>query len=547
MKIEKENLNELFIIEDKKSFSMKSDLKVIKLMSDTLYKNKQQSVFREIYSNCQDAQLMNKNKKPIDLSFYFNYNEDKFESFDIGFRDYGPGIDPNKIVDIYCTFFGSSKSETNSQIGGFGLGCKSPISICNSYLVHNYYNGKVYKYLIEYDETLTISLISEEETNEDNGIFVKIRFYDVNKNNKEPAYLYKELLYSYIPRMLVSSLFKTNIKVFIDGNFINSGIFVPNRIKLKDNYYISNSLMYFNILSDSFGMLFKENASINYEEIRSTPQTNREILLLNGSIPFDYHEIRNDISLSKDINKEQLIANTENMYNTLYGILNKPELHFNFEDGIIEQKMYDRPEYIYEIIQFPVGTIDISTSREYAMNTPENVSIITKSIEEADKFLSSIKIDKRSIDLNYFNNIKKPFINTETSKIDLSLIGEEDKIKIKIRTYRKDVNRHDSSNIIIVNKKYDKSHLLKFNSNVIWAEENMHKYLFNPLSLYNDNININRLINIYLSIDNDQKILNEFINLYSDVLKVNKNAKSNINLSKNILEDSKDDLEILFG
>lgn len=547
MKIEKENLNELFIVEDKKSFSMKSDLKVIKLMSDTLYKNKQQSVFREIYSNCQDAQLMNKNKKPIDLSFYFNYNENKFESFDIGFRDYGPGIDPDKIVDIYCTFFGSSKSETNSQIGGFGLGCKSPISICNSYLVHNYYNGKVYKYLIEYDETLTISLTSIEDTNEDNGIFVKIRFYDVNKNNKEPAYLCKELLYSYIPKILVSSLFKTNIKMFIDGNFINSGIFVPNRIKLKDNYYIANSLMYFNILSDSFEMLFKENALIYYEEIRAAPQINREILLLNGSIPFDYHEIRNDISLSKDINKEQLIANSENIYNTLYGVLSKPELHFNFENGVIEQKMYERSEYIYEIIQFPVGTIDISTSREYAMNTPENVNIITKSIEEADKFLSSIKIDKRNVDLNYFNNINKPFINKKTSKIDLSLIEEEDKIKIKIRTYRKDVNGYNGFKIMIVNKKYDKSHLLKFNTNLIWAEESMHKYLFNTNFLYNDSSNINRLIDTYLSVDNNQKILNEFINSYFDILNIDKNIKSNINLSKNILEDSKDDLEILFG
>lgn len=547
MKIEKENLNELFIVEDKKSFSMKSDLKVIKLMSDTLYKNKQQSVFREIYSNCQDAQLMNKNKKPIDLSFYFNYNEDKFESFDIGFRDYGPGIDPDKIVDIYCTFFGSSKSETNSQIGGFGLGCKSPISICNSYLVHNYYNGKVYKYLIEYDETLTISLTSVEETNEDNGIFVKIRFYDVNKNNKEPAYLYKELLYSYIPKILVSSLFKTNIKMFIDGNFINSGIFVPNRIKLKDNYYIANSLMYFNILSDSFEMLFKENALIHYEEVRADPQINREILLLNGSIPFDYHEIRQDISLSKDINKEQLITNVENIYNTLYGVLSKPELHFNFEDGVIEQKMYERSEYIYEIIQFPVGTIDISTSRENAMNTPENVNIITKSIEEADKFLSFIKIDKRNVDLNYFNNINKPFINKETSKINLSLIEEEDKIKIKIRTYRKNINEYGGFKIMIVNKKYDKSHLLKFNTNLIWAEKSMYKYLFNNNFLYNDSLNINRLIDTYLSIDNNQKILNEFINSYFDVLNVNKDVKSNINLSKNILEDSKDDLEILFG
>ena len=425
MKIEKENLNELFIIEDKKSFSMKSDLKVIKLMSDTLYKNKHQSVFREIYSNCQDAQLMNKNKKPIDLSFYFNYNEDKFESFDIGFRDYGPGIDPDKIVDIYCTFFGSSKSETNSQIGGFGLGCKSPISICNSYLVHNYYNGKVYKYLIEYDKTLTISLTSVEDTNEDNGIYVKIRFYEVDKDKNDLSFINKELLYSYIPKMLVSSLFKTNIKVFIDGNLINSGVFTPNRFKIKDNYYLANSLKYFNILSDSFEMLFKENALNNYELIIAPQNINREMILLNGSIPFDYQEIKQDISINNDINKEVLLANSENIYNTLYGILNKTELCFNFNDGIIESRSYDINRFIYEIIQFPIGTIDISTSREYAMNTPENINVISKSIKEADKFLSSIKVDKRNVDLTYFNDIKNPFINKENSKIDLSLIGKK--------------------------------------------------------------------------------------------------------------------------
>ena len=150
------------------------------------------------------------------------------------------------------------KSETNSQIGGFGLGCKSPISICNSYLVHNYYNGKVYKYLIEYDKTLTISLTSVEDTNEDNGIYVKIRFYEVDKDKNDLSFINKELLYSYIPKMLVSSLFKTNIKVFIDGNLINSGVFTPNRFKMKDNYYLANSLKYFNILSDSFKCYLKK-------------------------------------------------------------------------------------------------------------------------------------------------------------------------------------------------------------------------------------------------------------------------------------------------
>ena len=82
-------------------------------------------------------------------------------------------------------------------------------------------------------------------------------------------------------------------------------------------------------------MLFKENALNNYELIIAPQNINREMILLNGSIPFDYQEIKQDISINNDINKEVLLANSENIYNTLYGILNKTELCFNFNDGIL--------------------------------------------------------------------------------------------------------------------------------------------------------------------------------------------------------------------
>ena len=152
------------------------------------------------------------------------------------------------------------------------------------------------------------------------------------------------------------------------------------------------------------------------------------------------------------------------------------------------------------------------------MNTPENINVISKSIKEADKFLSSIKVDKRNVDLTYFNDIKNPFINKENSKIDLSLIEEEDKIKLRIRVYRKQIDIKSYGNIIIINKKYDKSHLLKFNTNVIWVEKNMSKYINNTYYTYNDNRFINMLVNDYLDNNNDQDILREFIKSYSYIL-----------------------------
>jgi hypothetical protein len=165
----------------------------------SLYGEPALSSVREILSNALDANRETEAEQPVEIS----YSSEK-ESVKI--RDFGSGLNPEKMDKLYGRLFSSSKRDNPNQIGRFGVGRLSVLSHTKRFFLYTFVNGVKYKYKVFLDSEKGLPsyrLVEEEETEEPNGTSV------------------------FIPEITSG-----NHKVW---NFlVKQGSYAPNRIAFKD-------------------------------------------------------------------------------------------------------------------------------------------------------------------------------------------------------------------------------------------------------------------------------------------------------------------------
>lgn len=103
------------------------------LLSKNLYGNPQLAAVREIITNAWDAHIeAGKTDTPIRI-------RDDGDSFVI--QDFGPGLAPDKFLELYGVVGGSSKRGDNRQTGGMGIGKMAPLAAMSHFSVKSHYNG----------------------------------------------------------------------------------------------------------------------------------------------------------------------------------------------------------------------------------------------------------------------------------------------------------------------------------------------------------------------------------------------------------------------
>lgn len=123
------------------SFGIQASSKAFQILSSALYSRKEEAIVRELCTNASDAHVAaGIPEKPIKVVVPSAF-EPRFIV-----KDWGEGIDPEEFQKIYTTYFYSTKTETNTQTGCFGLGSKSPFAYTDQFSVENCYNGKKYVY-----------------------------------------------------------------------------------------------------------------------------------------------------------------------------------------------------------------------------------------------------------------------------------------------------------------------------------------------------------------------------------------------------------------
>lgn len=134
------------------------------------YSDPEMAFIRETSSNAYDAHIAaGTEDTPFDIHIPTSFEPH------VEIRDYGTGLSKEFMLEKYTQVGHSTKRESNSQIGGFGIGRLSFLIVTEQAAITSYYQGRKYSYTVNYDAQgqLLISLTDERETDEPNGLRLK--------------------------------------------------------------------------------------------------------------------------------------------------------------------------------------------------------------------------------------------------------------------------------------------------------------------------------------------------------------------------------------
>jgi virulence-associated protein VapD len=189
--------------ERKMRLSANAESVIFQMFTNNIYSNPIGTIVREITSNCFDSHIEAKVNEPVLIKKSL---DSKTDTTYISFIDYGVGMSPDRVENIYGVYFESTKRNNNDEIGGFGIGGKTPLAYKrqtglgegeydNSFFVITNYNGTKYYYCIyEGAKSPIINEIHREETDERNGTEIRIPVLsqDIDKFEQE---LHNQLFY----------------------------------------------------------------------------------------------------------------------------------------------------------------------------------------------------------------------------------------------------------------------------------------------------------------------------------------------------------------
>ena len=164
-------------------FSIQDQGMIFDILRNKMYSNPILAICREISCNARDAHR-EVGKRDVPVQIYLPNNLEPY--FKI--KDFGPGISPDRMTNIFIKYTASTKRDDNTQTGGFGLGAKTPFSYSDSFSIMTNFDGIAYNYSCVIDETKVgkLLLLSKTATKEPNGTEIiipvkSIDFYNFNQ------------------------------------------------------------------------------------------------------------------------------------------------------------------------------------------------------------------------------------------------------------------------------------------------------------------------------------------------------------------------------
>jgi hypothetical protein len=156
-------------------------IEMFELLSSGIYTDKILAVIREISCNALDGHRLGGNEAPIEVHLPTTWEQ----WFSV--RDRGVGLSHEDVMNLYMTYGDSRKRNTNTLIGGFGIGCKSPFAYTDAFTVTSWFDGYKRVYSIYKNAGIPqCTLLTTEESSEDVGIEVKV------PSNSNDIYTFRE-------------------------------------------------------------------------------------------------------------------------------------------------------------------------------------------------------------------------------------------------------------------------------------------------------------------------------------------------------------------
>lgn len=144
---------------------------IIDILRNRLYSNPIRTLTQEYLCNARDSHR-EAGREDIPLKVTLPTRLDSV----LKIRDYGVGLSPDRVRDVFVNYGSSTKRKDNIQTGGFGIGAKSAWAYTDSFVVVSYHEGKARTYVAHTGKSSngTLELMSEEVTSEPNGVEVQI-------------------------------------------------------------------------------------------------------------------------------------------------------------------------------------------------------------------------------------------------------------------------------------------------------------------------------------------------------------------------------------
>lgn len=155
---------------DGNNFTIAASSKAFEVLSSNLYQNKILAVIREITCNAADAHT--EAGLPLaDIEVHLpSWSEPTFTV-----RDHGSGLSFEDVLNLYTTYFRSTKDNSNALIGGFGLGSKSPFAVADQFTVTSWHGGLKTTYVCYKQDGLPrVNTISSTPCGTETGLAVSV-------------------------------------------------------------------------------------------------------------------------------------------------------------------------------------------------------------------------------------------------------------------------------------------------------------------------------------------------------------------------------------
>lgn len=154
-----------------KEFGITFDRHMVNILSNQLYEDKVLALVRELSTNALDSQI------EAGFTGKFDVNLPSYDDPTFWIRDYGTGMSPEKVDNIYRNYGASDRNESNDFTGCMGLGSKTPFCYhTKTFTVDVWHNSIHYQYacFLNDEGMPQIAKMVEELSNERSGVKVTL-------------------------------------------------------------------------------------------------------------------------------------------------------------------------------------------------------------------------------------------------------------------------------------------------------------------------------------------------------------------------------------
>jgi hypothetical protein len=151
--------------------SVGDETHIMTILRDTLYTDRILAVLREYSANAWDAHRSS-GKADVPIKVTLPTDTDPI----LYIRDFGTGMSPEDVFNIYSQYGASTKRGDNVAVGMMGIGSKSGFAYSDTFTVVSWYGGmkRIYVAVLDETDSGTINLLGEEPCGDEVGIEIQV-------------------------------------------------------------------------------------------------------------------------------------------------------------------------------------------------------------------------------------------------------------------------------------------------------------------------------------------------------------------------------------